>query len=254
VGSGAVKVVFLTTDDRLYLPAFFERVLPALGAQTKGVYVVPPLYKNQSSVEAARRYASTFGWADAARLALRLGQAKLRGRSVASVCYAHGVRSRPTADVNASTFLDELRDVGPDVLVSVSCPQIFKKPLIELAPGGCLNVHGALLPLYRGVLPSFWMLANGETRGGVSIYFVNEAIDAGELCAQRSFPIDPRDTLDSYVRRSKGVAADMLVGVLRQIEDGTITRAPLDLDLGSYYSWPDPEAVGRFRAQGRSVW
>ena len=249
-----MKTVFLTTDDRLYLPAFFECILPEIRTGAAAVYVVPPLYKNQSAVQAARRYARTFGWADAGRLAARLAGAKLRRRSIAAVCEGNDVPCRAAVDVNAPAFLDELRAIGPDVLVSVSCPQIFKRPLIELAPSGCLNVHGALLPLYRGVLPSFWMLANGERRAGVSIYFVNEAIDAGELCAQRSFAIEPDDTLDSFLRRSKAIAADMLVDVLRRMEDGTVRRTPLNLEEGSYYSWPDAEAVARFRARGRSVW
>ena len=98
------------------------------------------------------------------------------------------------------------------------------------------------------------MLANGEERAGVSIYFVNEEIDAGELCAQRSFPVYPADTLDALLRRSKGVAAELLVEVLAAIESDAVTRTPLDLAAGSYYSWPDAEAVERFRVSGRRLW
>jgi len=249
-----MRIVFLTTDDPLYLPAFFERVLGTLAPKTAAVYVVPPLYKNQSVFDAMRRYAQTFGWRDTARLAARVARAKAQRRSIASVCAAQGVACSDAKDVNAPEFLDELRALEPDVLVSVSCPQIFRKPLIDLAPLGCLNVHGALLPRYRGVMPSFWMLANGERLAGVSIYFVNEAIDAGELCAQRSFAIGPEETLDSFLRRSKAVAADLLLEVLAAVEDGSVRREPLDLADGSYYSWPDTAAVARFRALGRSVW
>ncbi len=151
-------------------------------------------------------------------------------------------------------FLEQLRRLGPDVLVSVSCPQIFKKPLIELAPRGMLNIHGAILPHYRGVLPSFWMLANGEKQAGVSICFVNEKVDAGDRCGLRLFDVHAEDTLDSFLRRSKAIAADLLLEVLGQVEHGTALRQPLDLAGGSYYSWPDPEAVKRFRAAGRRVW
>jgi methionyl-tRNA formyltransferase len=162
--------------------------------------------------------------------------------------------SRDAADVNSREFLDDLRALEPDLLVSVSCPQIFKRPLLDLAPAGCLNIHGALLPRYRGVLPSFWMMANGEKYAGVSIYYVNEAIDAGELCAQRSFPIEPGDSLDSFLRRSKEIAAELLLETIEAIDDGSVRRTPLDLTEGSYFSWPDTDAVARFRALGRSVW
>jgi methionyl-tRNA formyltransferase len=121
-------------------------------------------------------------------------------------------------------------------------------------PRGVLNIHGAILPHYRGVLPSFWMLANGEKQAGVSIYFVNEKIDAGDRCGLRVFDILPEDTLDSFLTRSKRIAAELLIEVLDRVESGSAPREPLNLADGSYFSWPDPEAVQRFRALGRSIW
>jgi len=156
--------------------------------------------------------------------------------------------------VNAQAFLEELVALRPDVVVSVSCPQIFERSLIDLPRKGCLNVHGSILPSYRGIMPSFWMLANGERQAGVSIYFVNEQIDAGDLCGQRTFDIDPNGSLDEFLRRSKALAADLLIEVLRAIEQDYVTRTPLDLTKGSYYSWPDRQAVERFRASGRRLW
>lgn len=157
-------------------------------------------------------------------------------------------------DVNDAAFLERLRAHDIDLIVSVSCPQIFQRPVIELAPRGCLNIHGAILPAYRGVMPSFWMFANDEKRAGVSIFFINEDIDAGDLCGQRVFDIHPDETLDAFLRRSKSAAADLLLEVLTAVESGTVARTPLDLSAGSYYSWPDREAVRRFHSAGRQVW
>ncbi len=250
-----MNVIYLTTDDPLYLPAFFDRVLRERSARTLAVYVVPPLYKKQTPLAAALRYARTFGLLDAARLAAHVLVAKLRHRSVASACARWGVRCEDVPDVNSPEFLDRLRREAPDVLVSVSCPQIFRKPLIELPPKGILNIHGAILPQYRGVLPSFWMMANGEKRAGVSIYFVSgEKIDVGDRCGLEIFDIRDDDTLDSFLARSKGIAAELLLGVLHQVERGTAPREPVDLADGSYYSWPDPSAVKRFREAGRKLW
>ena len=98
------------------------------------------------------------------------------------------------------------------------------------------------------------MLANGEKQAGVSIYWVNEAIDAGDRCGLRVFPIEPTDTLDSFIRRSKALAAELLIEVVAQVAAGTGPREPLDLSGGSYFSWPDAAAGRRFRAAGRRVW
>jgi methionyl-tRNA formyltransferase len=248
-----VIVVYLTTDDPLYLPEFFDRVLAAR-KDTAAVLVVPPLYRNQSTSAAARRYMRTFGVRAAAGLALRTLWALARRRSVAAVCREHGVLCLKVRDVNSEDVLEELRGLMTDVIVSVSCPQLFQAPLIQLPPRGCLNVHGALLPAYRGVLPSFWMLANGEAEAGVSVFFVNDDIDAGDLCGQRAFPIHERESLDSLLRRSKAVAAELVLEVLDGVERGTVARDPMDAAHGSYHSWPDREAVRRFEAAGHRVW
>jgi methionyl-tRNA formyltransferase len=249
-----MRIAFLTTDDPIYLPDFFETVLAERGGDTERVYVVPPLYRGQTQLKASARYLRTFGVGAFIRLASRVLGAKTRGRSIEGVCRRRGVACSGAEDVNADAFLDELRTIQPDVIVSVSCPQIFHRPLIEVPRFGVLNIHGAILPQYRGVMPSFWMLANGERQAGVSIYFVNEQIDAGDLCGQRVFDVLPDDSLDSFLRRSKRIAAELLLKVLGEMETGALGRTPLDLTEGSYYSWPDGAAVKRFRAAGRRVW
>jgi methionyl-tRNA formyltransferase len=248
-----MNIVFLTTDDPLYLPAFFEQVLAAHDHRFS-VFVVPPLYKNQTARGAAWRYLRTFGLKAAWGLALRVLGARVRRRSIARVCAARSVSCEFVQDVNDSAFRERLRVLATDLIVSVSCPQIFGSDLIQLPSRGCLNIHGSILPAYRGVMPSFWMLAHNEEQAGVSIFFVNEEIDGGELCAQRVFAIDPDESLDAFLRRSKAIAADLLLEVLPTIENGSVNRSELDLRNGSYFSWPDRQSVGAFRAAGRDLW
>jgi methionyl-tRNA formyltransferase len=249
-----VRLAFLTADDPIYLPSFFELVLAEYGPDTVCVYSVPPLYRDQTRVQAAWRFYRTFGAGAFAGLVKQLVLAKQARRSIARTCARFGVPHGVVADVNSTEFVTQLRERRLDVVVSVSCPQIFKKPLLEAPSVGCLNIHGAPLPQYRGVMPSFWMLANGEQEAGVTVYFMDEQIDAGEICAQRRFEIEPTESLDRFLRRSKRMAAELLIDVLRSIERGTVTREPVDTTTGSYYSWPDREAVRRFRAAGRRVW
>jgi methionyl-tRNA formyltransferase len=249
-----MKIVFLTVSDPLYLPRFFDRVFERWSEETAAVYVVPPLYRGQNPFQAAQRYYRTFGLAATVRLVERLARAKLRRQSIEASCNRANVACETAKDVNAPEFLSALRSLEPDVVVSVSCPQIFKRDLIETPKQACLNVHGALLPNYRGMMPSFWMLANGETEAGVSVHLVAEKIDAGEVCGQASFEILPDDTLDTFLSRSKQVAADLLTDVLEQLEAGSLEPTQLDLAQGSYYSWPDRAAVERFAAAGRRVW
>jgi methionyl-tRNA formyltransferase len=249
-----LRIVFLTADDPIYLPAFFERVLESWSDKTVAVYVVPPLYRDQSRRAAAWRYHRTFGPGATVALTRRILEARLKRQSISSSCKSHGVPCVAVADVNTRDFRGTLAALRPDLIVSVSCPQIFGPDLIEIPATGCLNVHGAVLPKYRGVMPSFWMLANGETRAGVTVHFVDERVDAGELCGQAFFEVDAEETLDGFLQRSKRIAAELLVEVLARVERGTIERTPVDLTEGSYYSWPDRDAVRRFAAAGRRLW
>jgi methionyl-tRNA formyltransferase len=164
------------------------------------------------------------------------------------------VQHATAKDVNAPEFVSELARREIDVIVSVSCPQIFRQALLDAPTVGCLNVHGGLLPQYRGIMPSFWMLANGESEAGVTVYFMNEDIDAGDVAGQRSFQITPTETLDQFLRRSKCIAAELLIAVLREVRHGTVNRRPMNMSEGSYYSWPDRVAVQRFIAAGRRLW
>jgi methionyl-tRNA formyltransferase len=249
-----VRVVYLAADDPLYLPDLFERVLVARAGSTAAVYVVPALYKTQTPRAAAWRYFRTFGVLAGLHLSARVVLARLRGRSIASVCRRYGVECAVAEDVNAPEFLERLRDKKPDTLVSISCPQRFEAPILALPRRGFLNVHGALLPKYRGVLPAFWMLANGEREAGVSVHFVDERLDSGDLCGQERFAILPGESLNHFLRRSKAIAADLVLRVLAELEGGSIERRPLDLAEGSYYSWPDRAAVARLRAAGHRLW
>jgi methionyl-tRNA formyltransferase len=103
-------------------------------------------------------------------------------------------------------------------------------------------------------MPSFWMLANGERQAGVSIYFVNEKIDAGELCGQTIFSVEAKETLNQFILRSKLIGAELLLHTIEALERGDLERRELKLAEGSFYSWPDANAVRRFRAAGRRLW
>ena len=191
-----MNIVFLTADEPLYLPAFFTQVLAERAKDTRAIFLAPPRYGKDSPIQMARKYVRAFGWCNFVSLARRTASAKLRDRlkigysrgqyhSIPSAAAAYGVPCERVPKVNDEAFLQRLRDMQTDLIVSASCPQVFRKPLISLPPRGCLNMHGALLPKYRGIAPSFWMMVNGETKAGVTVFFVNEDIDAGDVCRGR---------------------------------------------------------------------
>ena len=259
-----MRIAILTADEPLYLPAFFDRFLVHRAKDVVGMFICEPVYRNQTKYTMLRRYMKSFGLGNTFSLArrvlcakikdkLKIGLAKHRFHSVASVAAFYDVLAHFPHNVNAPAFLDQLRPLAVDMILSVSCPQVFEDDLISLPAKGCLNLHGADLPQYRGIMPSFWMLANNEERAGVTIFFVNAGIDTGDVAGKRLFEIRPEDTLDSFVIRAKQQACDLALETLSGIEAGAVTRTPLQGE-GSYFGWPTRQAYVRFRQNGRRLW
>jgi len=257
-----VRIAILTSDEPLYLPATIDRILHRRAADVVGVFACRPAYGKTGPMTTLKRYFKAFGLLNTlellrrvvvGKLAAKLGRAKGRFYSVREAAEHHGVTYELIDSVNDPAFLDRLRDAGTDLLLSVSCPQIFKDDLIDLPALGCLNLHGADLPNYRGVLPSFWMLADGLATAAVTIFYVDHGIDTGDAAGRRFFPIEPTDTLDSFIVRAKRESADLALDVFDQIENGTVTRTPLE-GKGSYFSFPKREDYRRFRRAGRKLW
>jgi methionyl-tRNA formyltransferase len=258
------RIVFVTPEEPSVMPAFFAKVLPELADDIAAIAVVSPIFKRSSWLSQAKRFADAFGAREFAVEALQFGAHKLadaarrivpRGahHSVKSVARAHGCDILMPQDVNAPEFLAHLRGLDPDLVISVSCPQIFHEELLSIPTLGCINVHSALLPDYRGMLPTFWVLANGEERTGVTVHHMTPGIDGGGIVLQRAIEITPAETLHSLMGKTKAVAADLVLEAIDRFREGPAEVSPNPPDEGSYFSFPTREDVRRFRARGRRL-
>jgi methionyl-tRNA formyltransferase len=171
--------------------------------------------------------------------------------SVKAVARKYGVPVSEAVDVNSEAFRSHLRELGVDFIVSISGTQFYKKALREQTRLGIVNCHGALLPKYRGLMPSFWTLANGETVGGVSVHFVDAKIDNGPIVVQKRYRIHPHDTLEDVMARSKDLAAEAIIECVRLVEAGNAPMLPNEEAEATHFSMPGPGDVERFRASGR---
>jgi methionyl-tRNA formyltransferase len=251
--SKTMTVVFVTPDEPSVMPPFFSRVLPELGGDVAAVAVVSPIYKRSSWLGQAKRFTGAFGVREFAVEALQYGYHRAARHSVKSVARTHGRTVLMPDDVNGPDFLARLRELEPDLVVSVSCPQIFRDELLALPRLGCINVHSALLPHYRGMLPTFWVLANGEPRTGVTVHRMTAGIDGGEILRQRAIEIAADETLHSLMTRSKAVAAELVLETIDGFRRGQVDPLPNPAGEGSYFSFPTRADVRRFKARGRRL-
>lgn len=130
--------------------------------------------------------------------------------------------------VNAPAVVEELRALRPDVLAVVAYGQILKAEILALPPLGCINVHGSLLPAYRGAAPIQWAVVNGERETGVTIMHMNARMDAGDIILQRRTPIGAGDTAETLHDRLARLGAEALLEALRLLRAGKAPRVPQD--------------------------
>jgi methionyl-tRNA formyltransferase len=153
--------------------------------------------------------------------------------------------------INSKQSLAIIKNYHPDLLISIAGNQIFKQPLIDLAPKGCLNLHTALLPKYRGLMPSFWVLKNNEKETGVSVFFVDKGIDSGPILVQKRIPITERITQKELIKKSKKIGMDAIIEAISLIEKGNYQLIQNPDEEKTYYSFPTRKDVQVFYKSGK---
>jgi methionyl-tRNA formyltransferase len=161
--------------------------------------------------------------------------------SVPDLARRHGIRVATPEDPNTPEWVAEGRAAAPDFLFSFYYRHMLKSAWLGVPRRGALNMHGSLLPKYRGRAPVHWAIIHGETRTGASLHYMLEKPDAGALVDSEPVPIGDNDTA---LEVSLGVAAAaqrLLRRSLPRLIAGTAEARPLDLTQGSYFGRRRPE-------------
>jgi methionyl-tRNA formyltransferase len=143
----------------------------------------------------------------------------------------------PCKNVNDPEFLEALTRFEADIFVSMSFNQILRRPIIDLAPLGFINCHAGKLPFYRGRNPLNWALINGETNFGITVHYVDEGIDTGDIIHQQIFPITPEDNYGSLLEKAYLGCPEVLVRAVEALireESHPIPQNTID-PVGTYF-------------------
>lgn len=257
-----MRIEFLSQDDPLYILPFFEEFFvhyakefqitqvsccPTMGSRPRSqlaqelFWLYGPLGFGQLVGRAALGQA--FGL-------LRRGPGSSKYFSMRQVCRAHDVALRRVGNPNDVEFVEGLRNRAPDLLVSVACPYILKDHILTLPRLGCINIHHAPLPGYKGMMPTFWQMFHGERSVGVTIHSMVAKVDEGRMLLQDSLPIQSGESLDALIRRSKRHGAHCMARVLRQLASDNPVAAPPNLRPSSYFTFPKREEILEFHRRG----
>jgi len=161
--------------------------------------------------------------------------------SVAKLAAEHDIPVITPDEPNDAVVVQQIRALAPDFLFSFYYRHMLKQALLEIPSRGALNMHGSLLPKYRGRVPVNWAIIHGETETGASLHYMTVKPDAGELVDQQAVPILPDDTAFDVFHKVICAAEMVLHRSLNGLLAGTAPRIAPDLKAGSYFGGRKPE-------------
>lgn len=158
---------------------------------------------------------------------------KGRGHALASppvkeVAQRAGIPVVQPGKIRTPEFLERLAGWAPDLIAVTAFGRILHAPILSLPPKGCVNVHGSLLPKYRGAAPVQWAVINGDTETGITTMLMDEGMDTGPMLLQARLPIMPDDTAGTLAPRLAELGGRLLVETIAQLQAGTLTPRPQD--------------------------
>ena len=202
-----MRIVFMGTPD-FAVPSL--KALLAAGHEIVGVFTQPDKPKNRGM--------------------------KLAPSPVKVVAQEYQLPIFQPTTLKTDEAYDILVDLQPELIAVAAYGKILPKKILDLPVLGCINVHSSLLPRYRGAAPINWAILNGEQETGVTIMYMAEGLDTGDIISQQTTPIDSNETVESLHDRLAEIGAELLVKTVTAIGAGMATRTPQDDSLSSYAS------------------
>lgn len=153
----------------------------------------------------------------------------------------HNITVYQPQKVKTPEFVEILKEYQPDIMVVVAFGQILSEEILNIPKYGCINVHGSILPQYRGAAPIQWSIINGEEFGGVTTMYMAKGLDSGDMILKAKEKIKPDDTYGSLYDRLSVIGAELLIKTLDLIENGEVKRIPQNDDEATFAPMIKPE-------------
>ena len=251
-----MRIVIITQDEPFYLAKNLDYLFRILPKHSKivGCVVndVSPFGKKETFQEKALKTYNIFGFRFFAHYSLKFLESKIRNKNNVKKLLLQQNIPEILLDkpINHPDSVEQIKACKPDLLISVLGNQIFKEPIINLAPKGCLNLHTALLPKYRGLMPTFWVLKNNEKYTGVSVFYVDKGIDSGPIIIQKKVEIGSK-TQEDLIKHTKKLGMEAIAEAVDMIEKDKVNLIENNAAEKTYFSFPTKEDVLDFRKKGK---
>ncbi len=159
---------------------------------------------------------------------------KMAFSPVKECALAHNIPVLQPAKVREPEFVEELRKYDADLIAVTAFGQILTEDILFMPKYGSINVHGSLLPKYRGAAPMQWAIIDGEAVTGITTMYMEKGLDSGDMLLKAEVEITPEDTFETVHDKMAVVGADLLIETLQKLEDGTLQRQEQDHEAATY--------------------
>ena len=251
-----MKIVIITQDEPFYLAdnlRYLIKILPKHSIIVGCVVNdVSPFGKKETFLQKAKKTYDVFGLSFFLHYGIKFLKNKFdKSKNVKKLLQANSIQEIVlNKHINHEDSVSKIKEFQPDLLLSVLGNQIFKDPIINLAPKGCLNLHTALLPKYRGLMPTFWVLRNNEKYTGVSVFFVDEGIDSGPIIVQEKVEIRNL-TQEQLIKRTKKIGRELISKSIDLIQRNEVKLIENDPSKKTYFTFPTRQDVLEFKNNGK---
>jgi methionyl-tRNA formyltransferase len=261
-----MRIEFLTQDDPLYILPFFDEFLRNYADEFDILQIsCSPMMGKRSRFQMLRELTALYGFTGMGRLlavivssrimaVLSSSRSRAKSYSLEQIAGSYRIPFKKVGNPNGAEFVESVRGREAEVLVSVACPYILKDALLSVPLRGCINIHHAPLPHYKGMMPTFWQMYQGEKSVGVTVHSMAARVDEGQALLQETLEIKRGETLHELIRRTKRHGAHCMARALRSVDSNSQSTRPLNGENGSYFTFPTISEIKEFHRRGyRSI-
>ena len=251
-----MKVLLITQEDPIYVSEFWDEFvlrqdeLKSHNIEIEALVSLETLGKSKKT-DLFKRIYGMYGVKGTTKIAMKYLKARMNRKDIKFYAEKMGVRFISRPRIHSEEFLKIARNT--DLIISAAASRKFKKKLLDAPRLGCINIHSGPLPKYQGMMPVFWQLKDGENIIGITIFKMNEELDAGDIYVQKFIDVSDCNTLDAAIRKTKKAGALMMIELLCNFEEFSNSQKLNNQSEATYFSFPDRKAVKEFLKTGRKL-
>lgn len=255
-----MRIYILTQNAPVYLGEFLDKFLKKIKKEhvIEGIVLSSPLTKKSILKEIIQRF-YFYGFLSFIKMSTYIFINKIRSYlfylnpnknciSASNVIKKYNLIEHKENNLNSQKFIDHLKSIKIDLIISIASPIIFREPLLKAPRFGCINYHTGLLPKYRGRQPLFWAMLKNEKYFGISIHIMDKIIDNGPILVQAKVPILVNDSLHDLYLKSIKIGPQLLSKGILNITVKNFATILNDIKFKTQYSFPQQKDTKKFRS------